>query len=42
MFRNKAIDLEFKLKDGMAVIISGRASVYSANGLIAAAVVALP
>ena len=32
MFRNKAIDLEFKLKDGMAVIISGRASVYSANG----------
>lgn len=32
MFKSKSYDLDFVLKEGMAVIVSGRASVYSANG----------
>lgn len=32
MFKNKAYELDFKLEDGMEVVISGRASVYTANG----------
>ena len=32
MFKSNAYELDFKLEDGMEVIISGRASVYIANG----------
>ncbi len=32
MFKSKAYDLDFKLEDGMEVIISGNASVYTAAG----------
>ena len=32
MFKSKIYDLDFVLKEGMAVIVSGRAAVYTANG----------
>lgn len=32
MFKNRAYDLDFKLEEGMEVIVTGRASVYTANG----------
>ncbi|MGL5378527.1 exodeoxyribonuclease VII large subunit [Clostridium sp.] len=32
MFKNRAIDLEFDLKDGMEVIVSGRCSIYGGTG----------
>lgn len=32
MFKSKAYELEFALEEGMEVVITGRASVYSANG----------
>ena len=32
MFKNRVYELDFKLEDGMEVIVSGRASVYTANG----------
>ncbi len=32
MFKSKSYDLDIVLQEGMAVIVSGRASVYSANG----------
>ena len=32
MFKSRAYDLDFKLEDGMEVIISGNASVYTASG----------
>lgn len=32
MFKSKAYDLNFKLQDGMEVVVSGRASVYTASG----------
>ena len=32
MFKNKSFELDIVLKEGMSVIVSGRASVYTANG----------
>lgn len=32
MFKSRSFDLDIVLKEGMAVIVSGRASVYAANG----------
>ncbi|WP_300857657.1 exodeoxyribonuclease VII large subunit [uncultured Clostridium sp.] len=32
MFKNKSLELDIILKEGMSVIVSGRASVYSVNG----------
>lgn len=32
MFKSKSLDLDIVLQEGMAVIVSGRASVYTANG----------
>ena len=32
MFKSKSFDLDIVLQEGMSVIVSGRASVYSANG----------
>lgn len=32
MFKSKSLDLDIVLQEGMAIIVSGRASVYTANG----------